>query len=684
MKPLAIVCALVLAVLPSAGETLTTVAEGNGVPLEDITSPRPFDFTGTVLIVGKSLFSFSDESGGTYIFAEASTLRRIQQWDVVHIKGEMLIADEDKTRRFVSHEVSVIRHGSPIPPVNATAQEINAGKFDFKFVRIRGVFSSCVADEAAPGYFWAALRSPTVSCLLAIDADALKSRAIGELTDAEVEIVGLPMSIPGFRLSLGKCVRVYTADDISVLKPPPPNPLHAQPLSEQSDTSHRQRISGDVVAVAHDHFFVKTGIGRIIKVIPAAGEHMPMADESVEVAGFQEYVPYWLCLSEAIVKRLGESARLQEKKQSASIADLFMDPSGRKRVLTYLTGHRITLRGKVASATEDEMELTDGENSVYVMLGAVRDQMPEIPKIGSTMEATGLCWSEFHNKYESDIFPTFRRFVLYPHDASDIRTIASPPWWTPFRLAMLAIGLVALLALSATWNVSLNMKAERRGRELYEERASHAIAEKRIEERTRLAVELHDSISQTLTGIAMQLEVGATDTAQTMLSACRGELRRCLWDLRSRTFEERDMTEAIEKTLEPHANGAKITVRFNVPRERLDDSTTHTILRIVRELVVNAIRHGRATDVKVAGECHGDTISFSVADNGCGFDPAVAPGPKEGHFGLLGVRERLKEFGGELKIDSRPGQGTKATISMAIGREPAGERRDAGKVTSLV
>ncbi len=661
------VCTLSLSSSASAGGTLTLVATANGINLEDITSPRPFDFTGTVLIVGKSQFSFSDESGGTYIFAEAPTLGQLRQWDVIRVKGEMLVADVDKTRRFVAHEVSIIRHGSTIPPVNATAQEINAGKFDFKFVRIRGVFSSCVADEAAPGYFWAALRSPTVSCLLAIDADALKSRAIGELTDAEVEIVGLPMSIPGFRLSLGKCVRVYTADDISVLKPPPPNPLHAQPLSEQSDTSHRQRISGDVVAVAHDHFFVKTGIGRIIKVIPAAGEHMPRSDESVEVAGFREYVPYWLCLSEAIVRSLGKAAGTQqEQTQPATIADLFSDASGRKRVTTYLTGHRITLCGKVASATEDEMELSDGENSVYVMLGAVRDKISEIPKVGSTMEVTGLCWSEFHNKYEADTFPTFRRFAIYPHDASDISTIASPPWWTPFRLVLLILGLVALLTVSAAWNVALNRKAERRGRELYEERASHAIAEKRVEERTRLAVELHDSLSQTLSGVSMQMDVGETDTAKTLLKACQGELRRCLWDLRSRTFEEKDMTEAIERTLEPHAVGARISVRFNVPRERLSDSETHTILRIIRELAVNAIRHGKATEIKVTGECHGGLISFSVADNGCGFDPAVAPGPKEGHFGLLGIHERLKEFGGSIDLESAPGKGAKVNVKLKM------------------
>ena len=666
MKPLALVCALILAALLSAGETLTTVAEANAINLEDITSPRPFDFTGTVLSGGNLSFAFADKSGGTDIFIGTPTPKTFLQWDIVRIKGEMIITNHDWTRRFVAQQITLLRHGQPIPPVTATAQEVNAGKFDFKFVRMRGVFSSCVADEAAPGFFWASLRSSADNCLLAINASALEHKAVRELSDAEVEVVGLSIPIAGLRKSLGKCIHVYSADGICVVKPPPADPFLTQPFSETGDMSHRQRISGIVVAIARDRFFIKTGIGRIIKVLPTVGETMPRIDEKVDVAGFPEYVPYWLCFSEAIVRPTGKATNVREPPQTTTISKLFSDSSGRRRFATPKTGHRLLLRGKVISATANEIELSDGTNSLYVMLDAVRGQLPKTPEVGSIVEATGLCWSEFHNKYETNIFPTFRRFVLYPHDAADIRVIASPPWWTTFRLMMLVLGLVTLFAVSAIWNILLNRKANRRGRELYEERASHAIAEKRVEERTRLAVELHDSISQTLTGVSMQLEVGATDTAKTMLTACRGELRRCLWDLRSRTFEEKDMTEAIERTLEPHSVGAKIAVRFNVPRERLDDSTTHTILRIVRELVVNAIRHGKATDIKVAGECHGDAISFSVTDNGCGFDPAAAPGPKEGHFGLLGVRERLKEFGGEMKIESEAGKGAKANVKLKM------------------
>ena len=581
----------------------------------------------------------------------------------------MIVADSDKTRRFVAHEVEVRGHGSPIPTIDATAQEIINGKCNYRFVRICGVISSCVVDEVDPDFCWTTLRTESGKVFLCINSSVMKIDSIAKIVDAETEVVGLARPITGLRRGLGNCLHVLKPENIRVVKAPPEDPFStAQTLSDTETSPHRQRISGDVIAVSRNNFYLQTGIGRTIMATRVTGAPMPKPGERVEVVGFPEYTPYWLSLTEALVKVVGKASRSFDLPQKTTIAKLFTDFRGRRRFITHMNGNLLTLIGKVKSATEDELELTDGENSIFMMTSSVRGQLPQMPEIGSTVEATGLCWMEFHNKYVSEIFPTFLRFTLYPHDAADIKLIASPPWWTLFRLLILVLVLAILLVGSFVWSIALNRKAERRGRELYEERASHAIAEKRVEERTRLAVELHDSLSQTLTGVALQLEVGNTDTARTMLTACRSDLRRCLWDLRSRTFEEKDMTEAIERTLEPHAVGAKVSVRFNVPRERLSDSETHTILRIVRELVVNAIRHGKATVVKVAGECHGNTISFSVTDNGCGFDPATAPGPEQGHFGLLGVRERLNDFGGSFDLESTPGKGAKATISLKLSQ----------------
>ena len=150
------------------------------------------------------------------------------------------------------------------------------------------------------------------------------------------------------------------------------------------------------------------------------------------------------------------------------------------------------------------------------------------------------------------------------------------------------------------------------------------------------------------------------------LNATNEELRNCIWDLRNHALEDVDLNEAIRKTLAPHVGDAELTVRFSVPRARISDNTAHHILRIVRELTVNALRHGQATQVKVAGAIEGDNLLFSVRDNGTGFDPRSVPGMEEGHFGLEGIRERVKEFAGTFSLDSRPGAGTKATVSLRL------------------
>jgi signal transduction histidine kinase len=225
----------------------------------------------------------------------------------------------------------------------------------------------------------------------------------------------------------------------------------------------------------------------------------------------------------------------------------------------------------------------------------------------------------------------------------------------------------------------LNARAERRGRELLEERVELVESELRVEERTRLAVELHDSIAQNIMGVALQLDTADKlvrqnapsalqhlDIASKALESCHAELRACIWDLRNLALEEQDMNEAIRRTVSQHLDGATLTVRFNVPRDMITDNTAHALLRIIRELVTNAIRHGRAKNVKVAGAIENGKLLFSVSDNGSGFDVRNHPGMAQGHFGLQGIRERVKKFNGEMKMDSVIGRGTRVCISLTM------------------
>ena len=130
-----------------------------------------------------------------------------------------------------------------------------------------------------------------------------------------------------------------------------------------------------------------------------------------------------------------------------------------------------------------------------------------------------------------------------------------------------------------------------------------------------------------------------------------------------------DFAAAIRETVFPVAREAKVSVRFAGHRAQISDSTAYALLSILRELTANAVVHGHATSVRIAGEQLPQTIRFSVQDNGSGFDPERAPGFDEGHYGLVGIRERIEELDGEFTLDSAPGRGVKATVALTMPQE---------------
>lgn len=242
--------------------------------------------------------------------------------------------------------------------------------------------------------------------------------------------------------------------------------------------------------------------------------------------------------------------------------------------------------------------------------------------------------------------------------------------------------LVAVIVGVLIWNFALRIVSERRGQALAREQVKCIESDLKVQERTRLAVELHDSLAQDLGGLALEIKTAlATEKddheklsrhlriADKALQSCNDELRHCLWNLRSQALDGPNLSQAILRTLQPHIRGEKVSVRCNVPRHLLSDHMAYTMLRIIRELVINAIRHGKARHIRIAGS-HGDEkLRFSVTDDGIGFDPAAAPGVLQGHFGISGVRERAEQMNGSFEIDSSPGRGARAIITLAFSEQ---------------
>jgi signal transduction histidine kinase len=188
-----------------------------------------------------------------------------------------------------------------------------------------------------------------------------------------------------------------------------------------------------------------------------------------------------------------------------------------------------------------------------------------------------------------------------------------------------------------------------------------------LEERRRLARELHDGLAQELAFISTQtrrLLGQPADTRrleQLALAAERAldESRSAIRALTRRLDEPLEV--ALAQAAEEVADRVGIAVRLDLgPAVQVPVTTREALLRIVREAVSNTARHSRASQVTVTLR-GGEPIRLVIVDDGVGFDPGAEDDGGLG-FGLVSMRERAHAFGGELEIESRPGEGTRIEV----------------------
>jgi signal transduction histidine kinase len=207
-----------------------------------------------------------------------------------------------------------------------------------------------------------------------------------------------------------------------------------------------------------------------------------------------------------------------------------------------------------------------------------------------------------------------------------------------------------------------------------------------LEERNRIARELHDTLEQELAGITMQLDLAndcfqqAPRIAQQALEAARNMsrhsmvgARRSVWDLRCQLLEDGDLISAIAHIVEPLVprERTKVNVRIQGNPVRLPGQIEMNLLRISQEGVANAVKHGAAKHVGIELNYAPESVSLIVIDDGKGF-AASQPSPS-GHFGLLDMRERAQSMGSELKIESATGRGTRIELKVPLAATQAND-----------
>jgi signal transduction histidine kinase len=207
-----------------------------------------------------------------------------------------------------------------------------------------------------------------------------------------------------------------------------------------------------------------------------------------------------------------------------------------------------------------------------------------------------------------------------------------------------------------------------------------------VEERNRLARELHDAVNQTLFSVSLTAEAAALlvdnepERAKKQLGEVRELVRSAMTEMRSLIFELRPgdvVADGLAVTLQKHVDVLRrvhgTDIELHVEGREAGAPVEREVFRIVQEAMANALKHGYAEHVRVRVRGAGDRLAVAVEDDGIGFDPE---GPQaRRRLGLISMRERAEALGGALDVRSAPGAGTTVLLEVELdGQHPSSDR----------
>ena len=205
----------------------------------------------------------------------------------------------------------------------------------------------------------------------------------------------------------------------------------------------------------------------------------------------------------------------------------------------------------------------------------------------------------------------------------------------------------------------------------------------REEERTRMAREIHDELGQTLTALKIDLSwlakrlpqeqellLEKTESMYELVDGAIQTVKRISTELRPGALDDLGLADAIEWQTEEFGKRTDIKSKFSASPEGivLDRDRSTTVFRICQEALTNIARHAEATSISVSLRKGTGRVSLKISDNGKGIEEDQILDPRA--FGLIGMRERARFWGGEVRISGAPGKGTRVAVSIPLaGRE---------------
>lgn len=395
-----------------------------------------------------------------------------------------------------------------------------------------------------------------------------------------------------------------------------------------------------VVTLVSPILFVQDSTGGV--AIPQAEEGKTVQiGDAVEARGDAEQNDFSSVLRNAHVRLLWSHTPVPPVSVTASQAATgafdaqFIETEGRLVSEQHLGGNSVLLK------------LDEGSQS-FVAIAEHPSQAETLNsfKAGSRLRLRGICVTD--RDFARDEMP----FALLMRSVEDVQMVEPPPWWNTLHVVELVIG---LLALSLGFQLLYYSVKRSRLRAV-------------IEERERLALEMHDTLAQSFAGLGFQLEALSgqvkpgslmrkqLEATVDMVRAGHQEARRNIAALRPGNLEQMGLAKALEEAAKNIVRDGPIAIQLSVRGDpkplpfRIGD----TLFRIGQEAIANAVSHARPRTIQLRLVYGRPSIKLSVRDDGDGFSPLV----ETAGFGIRGMKRRADSIAASFRIRSSPGHGT--------------------------
>jgi signal transduction histidine kinase len=650
---------------PPSRPTLKTPAEVHQLPPAEAAKAYPIRLNAVVTLNNpdSQLLFVQDRTAGIYVEAWRH-IHRVAPGDLVEIEGRS--ARGAFAPIVNSPRVRQLGHG-PLPePRRIQSDDLLTGHEDSQWVEIEGVVRSVAADRRG-----ALLRLAAGKVELLVSVPHAPGADLApRLVNAKVRVRGVCRSLLTTRGQLAD-IRLEAPDlsCVTIVTAPPADPfaLPVKPIAALlqyapgQSWAHRIRVKGTVAFSQLGRLYVRDDTGGLS--VHTEGRQPLSVGDSVDIVGFASLGEYSPALQDAEIRVLG---KVQPPEPVAVIAEQAL--SGQH------DGDLVTIEARLLESVRvrDEQQLSM-QAGPYLFTAILKASDPLHLRASSGLRLTGIC---VVNPGEGRIPQSFQILLRTPADVAIVRPA---PWWTSEHTFW-----TLLLGIALAWVVILRRRVKAQSRIIW----ARVRREAELQERQRMARELHDTLEQNLTGISLSL--GAANLllsniptmAHQHLVRARDQVKesiesvhRSVWALREESLDTRGLPAALGDIGQQLASccAVPIVVTTSVSGSPwpFPVAVENSLLRIGQEALTNAVKHGKAGRVDVALAYDAEHFTLRIRDDGKGFDAGTTPPP--GHFGLMGMRERAGEIGAQLDVRSAPSGGTEVCVTLSM--QPVSLRR---------